>query len=296
MCPAIATDSFNSLFAPESQSLRPRASIPEKPWKVLLVDDEDDMHAVLHMALEDMEVEGFPLQLLDAWSAEEAKQLLAKHPDIALILLDVVMETELAGLSLVTYVREVLTNQMMQIFLVTGQPGHAQEHEVRSEYDINGYRLKSELSAYNIYASVNLSVCAYKTLRDLRDNPPDHAIHVQLRLEQAIEAHRQWLAKLHATALAGETLDPEALRRNDCCELGRWLHTYGHKMYGKKPEFIKLLARHNDFHQSASMVAHAINGHEYADVEKMINRQSQLGQASMDVEVAIMRLQLAQWN
>ena len=288
-----ATETFNSLFAPERPMAQTGLSVSGKPWKVLVVDDEDDIHSVLHMALKDMEVEGSPMQLLDARSADEAKRLLAQHPDISLILLDVVMETELAGLSLVTYVRKELCNRMVQIVLVTGQPGHAPEREVRTDYEINGYRLKSELSIYNIYTSVNLALRAYKTLRDFREEPQDYEIGTELRLEQAIEVHRKWRDQLKAAAAAGELLDPPALRRTDCCELGRWLHWQGRKLHGSKPEFVKLMARHNDFHLSASMVADAINEGECTDAEKMFGANSQLAQASMDVEIAIMKLMFA---
>ena len=284
---------FTSLFAPEVAGVPTSFPVHAKPWKVLLVDDEDDIHAVLHMALKDMEVEGYPLQLLYARSADEAKELLAEHPDISLILLDVVMETELAGLSLVTYVRKELCNRMVQIVLVTGQPGHAPELEVRTDYEINGYRLKSELSFYNIYTSVNLALCAYKTLRDFREQPPDTEIDTELRLEQAIDVHRKWREKLKAAASAGERLDPPSLRRSDCCELGRWLHAQGRKLYGSKPEFVKLMARHNDFHLSASMVAESINDGECTDAQKMLGENSQFAQASMDVEIAIMKLMFA---
>ena len=89
---------FSSLFAPEPEASGGAGQAPTSPWKVLVVDDEPDIHAVLRLAMQDMVVEGHPLQLFDANSAEEAKAMLAAHADIALVLLDVVMETEQAGL------------------------------------------------------------------------------------------------------------------------------------------------------------------------------------------------------
>ena len=71
------------------------------PLRVLLVDDDADIHAALRLSLQDMLVEGVPLQLLDAYSAAEAEELLARNKEVALILLDVVMETSDAGLALV---------------------------------------------------------------------------------------------------------------------------------------------------------------------------------------------------
>jgi diguanylate cyclase (GGDEF)-like protein/hemerythrin-like metal-binding protein/PAS domain S-box-containing protein len=158
-------DGFSSLFAPEAE----KAETGEygDVWKVLLVDDEPDIHAVLRLALQDVEVEDRPLLLLNATSAEEARSRLREHPDIALILLDVVMETEQAGLDLVRYVRKELNNRAVQIVLVTGQPGYAPQREVVQSYEIDGYRLKSELSADKIFVTVYAALRTHLAMRQL---------------------------------------------------------------------------------------------------------------------------------
>ncbi|HOE40182.1 MAG TPA: EAL domain-containing protein [Rhodoferax sp.] len=160
------SDTFADLFAPEPESVAAPEGCAASAWKVLLVDDEKDIHAVLNLALRDMRVEGKPLELLDAHSATEAKQVLADHPDISLILLDVVMESELAGLNLVRHIRRDICNRMVQIVLVTGQPGYAPQREVVTDYEIDGYRLKSELTADKIFVSVYVALRTYKALRE----------------------------------------------------------------------------------------------------------------------------------
>jgi diguanylate cyclase (GGDEF)-like protein/PAS domain S-box-containing protein len=160
------SDAFSDLFAPEPELAASLDDATAPAWKVLLVDDEKDIHAVLNLALRDMRVEGKPLQLLDAHSAAEAKQILAEHPDISLILLDVVMESELAGLNLVRHIRRDICNRMVQIVLVTGQPGYAPQREVVTDYEIDGYRLKSELTADKIFVSVYVALRTYKALRE----------------------------------------------------------------------------------------------------------------------------------
>lgn len=160
------SDAFSDLFAPEPEPVAATDNSAVSAWKVLLVDDEKDIHAVLNMALRDMRVEGKPLQLMDAHSAAEAKQILAENPDISLILLDVVMESELAGLNLVRHIRRDICNRMVQIVLVTGQPGYAPQREVVTDYEIDGYRLKSELTADKIFVSVYVALRTYKALRE----------------------------------------------------------------------------------------------------------------------------------
>jgi PAS domain S-box-containing protein len=159
-------DDFSSLFAPEPITATPALS--KSPWKVLLVDDEPDVHAVLRLAAQDIVVDERGLQLLDAQSAQEAKTYLANHPDIALILLDVVMESESAGLDLVRYIRDELGNTTIQIVLITGQPGYSPQREVITKYKIDGYRLKSELSTDKIFVAVCAALRTHQALTELK--------------------------------------------------------------------------------------------------------------------------------
>ena len=179
-------DSFDSLFAAEPA---PVTKAPTQPaWKVLLVDDEPDIHAVLRLSLQDALFDGRGLDLIDARSSEEAKAMLAQHPDIALILLDVVMETERAGLDLVRHIRQVLDNRNVQILIVTGQPGYAPQREVITAYEIDGYRLKSELTADKIFVSVYAALRTHQALLQLTDYREhlESMIHERTReLEQA---------------------------------------------------------------------------------------------------------------
>lgn len=154
-------DDFNALFAPEpapEQNEAPAADPAAQPWKLLLVDDEPDIHAVIRLALQDVSVAGRPLMLFDAGSAAATRAILDAHPDIDLIFLDVVMEAEQTGLALVREIREDRGNRTVQIVLVTGQPGYAPLRQVVCDYDINGYRLKSELTADKIFISVHTAL------------------------------------------------------------------------------------------------------------------------------------------
>ena len=135
----------------------------EKAWKLLLIDDEPEIHEVTRLVLNNFRFEGKPLQFLSAYNVDEAKRLLQSHNDIAATLLDVVMETETSGLDLVKYIREDLNNHQIRIVLRTGQPGQAPEHEVISNYDINDYKEKTELT------SQKLSTVMFASLRAYRD-------------------------------------------------------------------------------------------------------------------------------
>jgi EAL domain-containing protein (putative c-di-GMP-specific phosphodiesterase class I) len=137
-------------------------------WVVLLVDDEREIHEITRLVLADTSFSGIPVELHSAYSASEAKAFLDSHEETALMLLDVVMETDDAGLRLVSYVREEIGNSDLQIVLRTGQPGMAPEREVIAGYDINGYLLKTEMVAQRLRSVVISSLRAYKYIKTLR--------------------------------------------------------------------------------------------------------------------------------
>lgn len=133
------------------------------PWQVLIVDDDQSVHQATRFALDDFAFEGRSLELLSAYSTQDARQMLQDTTDIAVILLDVVMESETAGLDFVRWVRDDLGNDRVRIVLRTGQPGYAPELEVVRNFDINDYREKSQLTVDKLTAAL------YTALRSFRD-------------------------------------------------------------------------------------------------------------------------------
>ena len=150
------------IFIDDSETIEASTAITDV-WKVLIVDDEPDIHAVTKIALSGFEFLGRRLELHHCYSGAEAKVFLKQHNDIAVILLDVVMETDDAGLCVVEHVRNNLGNQMVRIILRTGNPGQAPERRVITDYDINDYKEKSELTAQKLFTLM------YSSLRSYRD-------------------------------------------------------------------------------------------------------------------------------
>ncbi|WP_035692607.1 response regulator [Azospirillum halopraeferens] len=132
------------------------------PWTILIVDDEPEVHAITTVVLGTVRFEGRPLDFLGARSAAEARDLLRSHTDIAVVLLDVVMETDDAGLRLVRFIREELGNHRVRIILRTGQPGQAPERRVILGYDINDYKAKSELTAQTLFTATVAALRSYQ--------------------------------------------------------------------------------------------------------------------------------------
>jgi response regulator RpfG family c-di-GMP phosphodiesterase len=140
------------------------------PWKVLIIDDEPDVHTATRLAIKDVRYKDKSLELLNAYSAQQGFDIMAAHPDVALILLDVVMEADDAGLRLVHRIRNELHNHTTRIVLRTGQPGQAPEQQVILEYDINDYKTKTELTVQKLFTTLIASLRAYENILSIEKN------------------------------------------------------------------------------------------------------------------------------
>jgi CheY-like chemotaxis protein len=133
-------------------------------YKILIVDDEQTVHDMTSLAIKDIKFKDQGLDLLHAFSAKEAFEILQNTPDIAVIFLDVIMETDSAGLDLVKLIREDLKNTTVRIILRTGQPGLAPEEEVIVNYDINDYKDKTELTMQKLFSALIAALRSYSDL------------------------------------------------------------------------------------------------------------------------------------
>ncbi len=143
------------------------ADIPEAGpcWKVAVIDDDPAVHDGTRFALGDYQLNGQRLEILSASSAAEGRELMRAHPDVAAVLLDVIMETDDAGLDLVQFIRNTLKNETVRIILRTGQPGQAPERRVIVDYDINDYKAKTELTADKLFTSLTAALRSYQQLQ-----------------------------------------------------------------------------------------------------------------------------------
>jgi signal transduction histidine kinase len=135
-----------------------------RKWKIAVIDDDHAVHEGTRFALSDYSLNGQGLEILSAYSAAEGRTLMREHPDIAAVLLDVIMETDVAGLELVEFIRNEIKNETVRIVLRTGQPGQAPERRVIVQYDINDYKAKTELTADKLFTSLTAALRSYQQL------------------------------------------------------------------------------------------------------------------------------------
>ena len=158
----------------------------QNSWKILIVDDENEIHNVTKLALDDFVFEDKKLKFISAYSGKQAIQIIQENPDIAIILLDVIMEHEKAGLELVKYVRESLKNQLLQIVLRTGEPGQVPEKKIIQEYDINDYKTKTELTSTRLFTTVRTNLKTFSFLKKMSET--NQTLQAEIIYRQQVES------------------------------------------------------------------------------------------------------------
>lgn len=148
----------------------PKLEDTREPWKIAIIDDEESVHQVTTLALSRTEILGHPLSFVHAYSGEEGYKLIEQNDDIAVVLLDVVMETSDAGLQLAEQIREKLQRNNLQIILRTGQPGYAPENEIIERYEINAYKTKNELTKSRLFTALATAIRSYQHLCALENS------------------------------------------------------------------------------------------------------------------------------
>jgi diguanylate cyclase (GGDEF)-like protein len=163
----MSTENQDELFSFDDEAHQHDDAGEANTWRILIVDDDVDVHQSTGFALANTEVFGRQLEFLHAYSAAEAVAVLREQKHIAVILLDVVMEADDSGLQLVRIIRKELGNTEARIILRTGQPGYAPEMEAIRDYDINDYKTKSELSRNRLYTALTAAVRSYDQISAL---------------------------------------------------------------------------------------------------------------------------------
>ncbi|TWB25821.1 response regulator receiver domain-containing protein [Nitrospirillum bahiense] len=166
----MADDDDDFLFQDEEEDEADEVSelVPGMPpWQVLIVDDDPEVHAMTRLVMRKFAFQGRGLAFISAYSAAEALEVMKGEHDIAMILLDVVMESDDAGLKLVPRIRDELGNRAVRIILRTGQPGQAPEDAVIAGYDVNDYKAKTELTARKLVTATITALRAYHHIRTL---------------------------------------------------------------------------------------------------------------------------------
>ncbi len=171
----------------EEESHASEPTIPTKdPWKVLVIDDDPGIIQTSVRILQNFTFEGRELLVITGTSGAEARQLIVEHPDTAVILLDVIMETDDAGLQVVTHFRNELKNKAVRVLLRTGQAGQFNEDEVFEQYDINDFLEKADLTSRRLKIALKGALRSFRMQGEI-----ETAMQRETVLRKAADASNQ---------------------------------------------------------------------------------------------------------
>lgn len=211
-----STDANELLFCDQPQA-NERSSSPvtnatttATAWKLLVVDDEDVLHSLTRLVFENFRFQAQGIQIFSAYSGAQARVIMQAHPDIQVILLDVIMETDDAGLMFVEYVRNELQNRFVRIILRTGQAGVFPEQQIMLNYDINDYKEKTDLTAPKLITTVTAALRSYQDLKTIEQLVMSND-YLEQRVVERTQALQQTTEKLQQEI--EERLEAEAALR-----------------------------------------------------------------------------------
>jgi len=279
------TDADSSIGKDEAQS-----SSDGPRWKIMIIDDEQVMHNVSQMVLKNFSYKERGLEFIHGYSGNEARELVKQHPDTAIILLDVVMETDSAGLDTVKYIREQLHNRVVRIILRTGQPGQAPEHQVVRLYDINGYLEKNKLTSQYLEIALITSLRSYDdicTIGQLTDDNDTLESLVEARTKDLSAANAKLQQQMKEQEQARMALQQSKARLAEAQRIARighfeWCGNDDSMIWSEQIHHILEIPVTPDHHTWAEFLNFVHDDDRVLVSETM--RQAEQGQKSYDIE------------
>lgn len=113
-----------------------------------------------------------------------------------------------------------------------------------------------------------------------------------MNLDNALQEHIDWKVKFRNAIVKQGQMDTETIAKDNCCELGKWLHGEGKFEYISLSSYATVLSKHAAFHIEAGEIASLINAKKYIEAEALLCGDSPFTVISNEVGVAIMCLKL----
>ncbi|MFP4490467.1 MAG: PP2C family protein-serine/threonine phosphatase [Spirochaetaceae bacterium] len=205
--------------------------LPDK-WQVLVVDDDPTGHLIPRSVMENLTFEGKPVEVIDAYSSQEAIEYLKTYPDIAVAVIDIILKTRDEGLQLVRTIREEMENKLIRIILRTSEEHHFPENQIIIDYDINGYTGRNESSAKQLVTSIITAFRSYQDLRTIYTLNRSLEEKVRDRTKALSDANfklRSYISRLENDQEAGSKMQqkllPESERGYGDCSFSSKIYT-----------------------------------------------------------------------
>ncbi|PHR72312.1 MAG: two-component system response regulator [Arcobacter sp.] len=170
--------------------------LKKKKLKIVVADDEEDVHILTRNVLRKFEYDNKELEIISTYTGKETIEVLKQNPDVVLLLLDVIMETDDAGLEVCKKIRNELNNHSIQIILRTGQASDIPPYTVVTEYEINDYKEKTELSSEKLKISLITAIRAYENIKELKEANEK----IEFLIDEIVDTQKEVIFRLGSVA------------------------------------------------------------------------------------------------
>jgi len=139
-----------------------------KVWKVLISDDDEGIHQITNLILSKEKFDDISIELINKYSAKETIEYLKTHDDIAVIILDMIMEKDDSGISVINEIRDTIKNKHIRIVIRTGQASDKSIYKLINDYEINDYKEKNNLRAMDLKTTLTFALRGYKDIKEIQ--------------------------------------------------------------------------------------------------------------------------------
>lgn len=139
-------------------------------WKVLIVDENDFTHVDIKENINNLKFENKYINFYDAYTVGEAISILREENDMALVLINVDIETKDYGLKLVKHIRETLNLIDIRILLMIEDKDDSFKEDTILDYDINGCGEKSSFIYKKVKTEIVSALRCYRDIKKIKDN------------------------------------------------------------------------------------------------------------------------------
>jgi CheY-like chemotaxis protein len=152
------------LFIDDSNEDEQLITYDDTCWKVLVIDDDENIHRSTRLALDKFLFDGKPLLINSTYSASEAKEWLNHNQNVALVIVDSTLETVFAGFDIIRHIRETMGNRLIRIIFRTDHTGDLPEQKVVLDQEIDGFLTKDDITSQRLTVMVTTILRSYRDL------------------------------------------------------------------------------------------------------------------------------------
>lgn len=234
----------SSPLAPSRRGPRPEPTTPPVVrWPMLVVSEVDDVVLAVGRGVAGAEIEGRPVEVQRAHTADAALAAAAAEPALAVALIDAELQPEGTGMSLVQRLRGDLARRALRIVLYSAGDDSPALLDLIRHHDIDDWWCEADLAPARVLVGLTTALRAYAQLAEierqhlawqaLRDqlqrsrNAQREASDERLRAEQALQQAHQTLEaciEQRTRALSAAIDELDAFNRRVAQDLRTPLH------------------------------------------------------------------------